>query len=197
MLVPAYTPVQDGQVISGIGPWSEVEADLYVYGTAFAPAGIAFEVPTGVMFTAMTLTLAYGDWLGIEGALSVVLRVLLMPGPTPAPWTDANRPTTAGATLVATATIPTDPSPLVLPIDLAAVAAVAATPGWNGRLAFVIAGDITLTYVQVFAQENSTPALRPVLTTAETVEPTSGPLRLRRPSRKRYQPHPRKRLRTE
>jgi hypothetical protein len=167
--VTAYSPTQDGWK-NGSEVWEETGADFYTRANGALRAGVAFDLPRNVTFTSVTLGLAYGDWLGfVDGVPMLALDVYLVDAVAPQPWSTANLPTTAAATQIATATLPAAPSPLSIPIAVAAVNAIAANPGWNGRIAFVLGLESPGSYIQVFSVENADPALRPKLVTVETI----------------------------
>jgi hypothetical protein len=153
------------------------------FGVAGFPAGIAFQLygafdparglpldPPG--FTGFTLTLPYTDWLTFAGPQEV-FSVYLMNSFTPAPWSDSNRPTTTGATLIQSYLMATQVSPIVATVPTALVRSYTSDPRWRGRLAFVLSGNIGIVYVNFATNENPTAALRPTLT-AEQFSFTTG-----------------------
>lgn len=162
-----YSPTQDGFYHSaappwnGPGEWSDGAASFFVLGT-LGPSGLVFDLSPGIVFTALTLTLTE-EPIGFGGG---ELRLYAVNAAAPALFSTANPPSISGAVLVASLVAgEAEIAPRVFVLDVDAVNAIAALPGWTGRLAFVLvfvgaAEGVSRQYV---SQESVTEASRPSL----------------------------------
>ena len=171
-----YSPTQDGYLNSATAPWSgtglwnDTGATFSALGT-LGPAGLVFDLATGVTFSAATLSIHCE--LRVAAAGGGHWRLYLSDDPTPALWSDANPPTRTGATLIASLAVgdPVDvPGTRTFDLDAAVLAALTSQPSWSGRIALVLTfeGAVEGMSSQFTASESGDVANRPALTTTET-----------------------------
>jgi hypothetical protein len=197
--MPTYYPSQDGYHYTASSPWGgdglwhASESYFAVLGT-LGPAGLIFDLPAGVAFRSMSLSLQ-GEFAAV-GAGTITLY--LSGSVAPDPWGDSNLPVTAGASVVSEVEV-SEFEIATWTFDLAPVVTSAITEhaGWNHRLALVLTleGALEALSRQISSVDSETVSIRPLLTTTEARLLSGG--KLRHPLSRRRQPHPRQRLRTE